>query len=330
MPLFIKLITQYLHQVLGLTGLQAQPWAGSGQLPYYLQDAFELWTMDLLGHGVILAAEKRLAKPSVGNIQRQVDTIESLAGRRVVYVATALASYERKRLIEQKVPFIVPGNQLYLPDLGIDLREYFRKRQSDAELLLSPSTQALLIRGLLRSTWSSRWYPSETMIELGYTAMTLSRAVRELNASGLASVDRDGRRTYLEMSDTARATWERARPLMRNPVKRTVWTLTTANLAGLPARLAGQSALAQYTLISPPQIPVYAVHMAAWRDFGRQLVPVPEPMPGATEWQLWSYSPFLQEDSKTVDVLSLILSLQDSADDRLQLAIDELTEQLPC
>jgi hypothetical protein len=31
-----------------------------------------------------------------------------------------LASYERKRLIEQNVPFIVPGNQLYLPDLGID------------------------------------------------------------------------------------------------------------------------------------------------------------------------------------------------------------------
>ena len=46
----------------------------------------------------------------------------------MVYVTGALASYERKRLIEQKVPFMVPGNQLYLPDLGIDLREYFRQR----------------------------------------------------------------------------------------------------------------------------------------------------------------------------------------------------------
>ena len=42
-----------------------------------------------------------------------------------------MASYERKRLIEQKVPSIVPGNQLYLPDLGLDLREYFRRRALD-------------------------------------------------------------------------------------------------------------------------------------------------------------------------------------------------------
>jgi hypothetical protein len=34
-------------------------------------------------------------------------------------------------LIEQKVSFIVPGNQLYLPDLGLDLREYFRQRAVD-------------------------------------------------------------------------------------------------------------------------------------------------------------------------------------------------------
>lgn len=39
----------------------------------------------------------------------------------VVYVTTTLASYERKRLVQQKVPFIVPGNQLYLPELAIDL-----------------------------------------------------------------------------------------------------------------------------------------------------------------------------------------------------------------
>ncbi len=32
--------------------------------------------------------------------------------------------------IAQKVPFIVPGNQLYLPDLGLDLREYFRQRMT--------------------------------------------------------------------------------------------------------------------------------------------------------------------------------------------------------
>jgi hypothetical protein len=63
----------------------------------------------------------------------------------VVYVTGTLASYERKRLIEHKVAFLVPGNQLYLPDLGIDLREYFRRPPAAADTALSPATQAMLI-----------------------------------------------------------------------------------------------------------------------------------------------------------------------------------------
>lgn len=55
----------------------------------------------------------------------QVDFRVSLAdyenhGHAGVYILQGLEAYNRKRLIQQKGPFIVPGNQLYLPDLGID------------------------------------------------------------------------------------------------------------------------------------------------------------------------------------------------------------------
>ena len=59
----------------------------------------------------------------------------------VVYVTRTFAPYECKRLIEQKVPFLVPGNQRYLPDLGIDLREHFRKPTVAAHTALSPATR---------------------------------------------------------------------------------------------------------------------------------------------------------------------------------------------
>jgi len=102
----------------------------------------------------------------------------------VVYVTDALASYERRRLIEQKVPFLVPSNQLYLPNLGIDLREYFRKPPTAPETALSPATQAMLIAVLLRKPWCPEWQPAEVLGSLGYTPMTLSRAVKELTAAG--------------------------------------------------------------------------------------------------------------------------------------------------
>jgi hypothetical protein len=56
---------------------------------------------------------------------------------------------------------------------------------------------------------------------------------------------------------------------------------------------------------------------------------LPEPTPAAHEWQLWAYSPALGPERATVDPLSLILSLQDSTDDRVRMALDELKEQLP-
>ena len=56
---------------------------------------------------------------------------------------------------------------------------------------------------------------------------------------------------------------------------------------------------------------------------------LPEPEAGAQEWQLWNYSPALVPDANTVDPLSLTISLQENADDRIQLALDELKGQLP-
>ena len=35
------------------------------------------------------------------------------------------------QLVEQRVPFIVPGNQMYLPPLGLDFREHFRRLQAE-------------------------------------------------------------------------------------------------------------------------------------------------------------------------------------------------------
>ena len=51
----------------------------------------------------------------------------------------------------------------------------------------------------------------------------------------------------------------------------------------------------------------------------------------AIEVQIWRYKPSMQEKSQqgrpqTVDPLSLWLSMRDSADDRIQIALDELEE----
>ncbi len=259
-----------------------------------------------------------------------MDKLRELTGHPVVYVTGVLASYERKRLIEQKVPFLVPGNQLYLPDLGIDLREYFRQRPQAPDTALRPATQAMLITILLRKPWRPDWQPGEVVTELGYTPMTLSRAVKELTAAGIGTLRTEGRARWLHMERTAADTWDHAKPLLRSPVRRRIWTHPIPKLKPPHVRLAGLSALARYSMLAEPQWPVYAVSPAQWKaatETGIEILP--ERLAGAGEWQLWRYNPALAPDREKVDPLSLTLSLQDEADERVQLALDELKERFP-
>ena len=236
-------VRHYLHEVLGIPTPSVKPWARENELPYFLRDTFQFGEIELLGHSIVLAMGRAEQKQSLSEVRTWLHKVRALAGQPAVYVTDALASYERRRLIEQKIPFIVPGNQLYLPDLGLDLREYFRQRSPTAESALSPSAQAMLITALLHQPWQAEWQPSTVAVALGYTPMTLSRVVKELTAAGLAAAYTVGRSRWLRMEQPPQQTWERAKPLLRTPVKRTVWVLAEDPMAKQLGRLAGLSAL---------------------------------------------------------------------------------------
>ena len=323
-------VRHYLQEILGIPTPDVKPWARANELPYFLRDAFQFSEIDLLGQPIVLAMGRAGQKQSLSEIRTWLEKVRALAGQPAVYVTETLASYERRRLIEQKIPFIVPGNQLYLPDLGLDLREYFRRRPPAAEAGLSPSAQAMLITALLQQPWQAEWQPSAVASALGYTPMTLSRAVKELTAAGFATAYMVGRSRWLRMEHSPQQVWEQAKPALRTPVKRIVWMDAKDSGTIRPGRLAGLSALARYSMLTEPKWPVYALSAMEWKAAAaagaRELS---EPGPDAHEWQLWSYSPSLLPGADTVDPLSLTLSLQDNTDDRVQLALDELKRQRP-
>ena len=321
---------KYLNEVLGIPTPQAKPWAQASGLPYFLQDAFQFVELELLGRPVVLAITPSKEKQALGDIRIRLDKVRGQGEQPVVFVTDALASYERKRLIEQKVPFIVPGNQLYLPDLGLDLREHFRQRAPSTGTTLSPSTQAILISALLNEPQATNWHPARLASDMGYTPMTLSRAVRELNAAGLAATRRTGRSQWLHRELPPQEIWEMARPLLRSPVRRKVWAMSDTLPAGRQWRLAGLSALARDSMLTEPRQPVYATTSAKWREALKAGArETPEPSDAAQELELWIYDPALVPGRGTVDPLSLTLSLQDSTDERVLQALDELKGQLP-
>lgn len=320
-------VQRYLRESLGVD-VQIRPWAGGRKLPYFLQDAFDVHELRLRDRQLLLASARKNRKPALTALRAQLDKLAEIAARPVIYTTSTLASYERKRLVEQKVPFVVPGNQLYLPDLGIDFREYFRQSSADVTAL-TPATQAMLIAALLRKEWQVQWQPAEVMKELGYTAMTLSRAVRELTGAGLVTARQEGRARWLQMNYPPAKLWEQAKPVLRSPVRRIVWVRANSQ-AKQRLPLAGLSALAFYTMLAEPPHAVYALSTVQWQAAQRKALEiVDEPQTGASCWQIWSYTPALLKENRAVNPLSLTLSLQDDTDERVQQALDELRSRFP-
>lgn len=321
-------VQAYFNEALGL-GASVHVSAIAGDLPYYLQDSFDWRDLDLAGHSILLAIDRLEAKPSLADIKSRLNKARRMVDRPVVYATNALASYERRYLITEKVPFVVPGNQLYLPDLGIDLREYFRQRQAAPETTLSPAAQATLTSLLLNPASQEGLLPAELADTLGYTPMTLSRAIRELTTTGLVTTLAGTRYRKIRLAQLPSETWERALPWMRSPIKRVAWAdPTTPALQNAP--LAGLSAISHYTSLAEPKVTVRAVTLPQWKSaLAKGLQVVPEWQPGTIEWQIWQYDPALGKKGKIVDPLSLTLSTRDAGDERIQMALSELREQFP-
>ena len=320
----------YLQDVLGVKA-RVRPWKQASQLTYHLRDAYDWSQIEILGKSCVAFTPKRADTASLADMRKHATLVANAEPDAVpVLLLPALSSFDRRRLIEQRTPFIVPGNQLYLPDLALDLREYFKQgRATASRAALSPATQALLICALLRRPWQSDWHAADDAARLGYTAMTVSRAVAELQGAGLADVTAVGRMRQLRFTKPPEQVWQDAQAVLKTPVRREVF-VDARHARPADALCAGASALASQTNLADPLHPAWAVSAAAWQRAQKKGIEVlPAPLPDSDTWQVWSYGPRLLPKDAVVDPLSLMLSLRNDPDERVQIALDELRETLP-
>ncbi len=321
----LMLLAAYIETVLGVRPAFAT-WPQADKLPHYLAITYSCLEMKLLGQACIVLMENQQVSLSLPDVKKHMQTLRKLTDAPLLLVTATLASYERKRLIEAGVQFIVPGNQLFIPELGLDLREYFRTRQEKIEYL-SPATQAMLIHLLMNNCTSSLQLSQATLGQpFKYSKMTISRAVKELKSLGLITLGAD-RQQHIEIHTPARQLWRNARKHMRSPTRRTLWLNTIPQLDGQPLLLAGESALAGQTLLAAPRLPVHACSnetLARLQDIDATIVEVAREE-ATCALEIWTYEPTIYAWVKPwVDPFSLLLSLQDSKDERIQIALSQL------
>ncbi|MHC8324476.1 hypothetical protein [Pseudomonas sp. LB1P83] len=361
----------YVESVLGLK-LRLKPWEHVKILPYALRDRYEFFVTEILGARCLILKERPQREASVADIAKHMQAINNLQALRkspetgdlMIFVTDTLPSYDRKRLVEKGVQFIVPGNQLYLPAFGMDLREYYRQRLEKPQVL-SPATQSMLIHFLIKG-WQHRLLIARSTFEKSFTyaKMTITRAIKELTDLDIVQSGKGMGEATILFHLSPKETWEMAKDCMRTPVKKTLWLNAVPEAFDIPMLLAGEAALAELSLLAGPKVPGFAMTTAQFdhirelahsdqhrkmnaaygEDFGvwgsisktvkskfettSPYYEVPQNH-AACCIQFWSYEPpHCNTVTGTVDPFSLYLSLRDEHDDRVQMCLDEMMESV--
>jgi len=320
-------LKRYMQEALGVV-ISPNPWGESTHLPFFLRDHYTFFEVQLLDVPCLLMLDHGKQEQSPTTVRKHMDQVKAKWDGEIVYVKERVTAYNRKRLIEHKLPFVVPGNQMYLPLLGIDLREHFKKLRAETRIF-SPSTQALVIHVLLRGNTEEIVTPAEMAQCLGYSAMTMTRAFDELESADLGEIISEGRERRLRFIESAKDIWAKAQPFLRSPVKKRLF-ISQLNVEP-PGPRAGLTALANYSMLAEPANPVFALSREDWKSLKqrRQVEKLPTKEPGALEIEVWSYAPTLFAENKLVDRLSLYLSLKESKDERIEAALEEMMKGQP-
>lgn len=319
-------IGPYLRETLGAE-VRPVPWEDAARLPVFLTERYRFRRAVIFTQPVLFMIDSLPTEESPAVIRKHITHVRGTCDCPIVYVRDRVTAYNRKRLIEQRVPFIVPGNQMYLPDLGIDLREHFRGQTTNPPRL-RPATQAIFIHALLRDG-DAPLATTHLAPELRYSSMTLIRAFDELEAAELAESKVVGRERMLRLAGPRREIWQRAQKFLRDPVKARHFIQPVPPETLGPR--AGFSALAAYSMLADPENPVFAMSREHWTSLKQQgaLVVLPAREPEAYEIETWTYVPRPFREPSVVDPLSLDLSLRPSADERTVQALDHMLENLP-
>lgn len=306
-----------LKNVFGLS-IEYKTWSNQNDLPVYIAESYNFCTAyigdkrcimltPIQELGTLPALKKQIAKI------RQIDDVP------VVFDLETVSEYRRRSLIENNIPFVTK-KQVFLPFIGTMLTEEKETKQLTDKFVCS--TQQLFLFYLYSN--KKRMYISEAGKVLPYSAMTLTRAVKQLEATNLFLVAKDGVNKFIESKYCNTELFENAKAYLSTPVRKVGYiekTLVTKNMA-----FAGETALSEKTMLNPSRVITYAV---SEKEYGKK--PLPEELidpDSQIRLEVWSYDPRQFSKDDMADDISVVLSLQDVTDERIEEAIEELLKKI--
>lgn len=322
---FANKLQAYLVATLHMP-VRLDPWEGRGSLPVFLVARYRFYATAIADQPCLFMAAPGTPEAAPTEIARHAAFVAGSFDGTVVYACKQMSSALRARLVSKGVPFAVPGNQLYIPQLATDLREHYRSPERGRGEFLSPVAQLVLFHYALRQPYDHAT-PSMLAGDLKYSAMSIGRAFDELAGRELATVEKLGREKVLTFTDSPRNLIERSKAALRSPVRGS--HAVRFKHARPPMLLAGEAALAELTNLAAPALATFAIDADHRQQFFEEhaIEDFHYAYEAEAIIETWRYDPAVLSPGNTVDLLSLYARYRNDPDERVAQAADKLLER---
>ena len=287
-------------------------------LPMNVSSNFSFYEGRMLGQHVLAAYIKDGDSVPPAQMKKLLDIIHRQAKLVVILITPCISSYNKIRLMTQKVNFVIPGKQMFLPALLLDIKPD-RKVVADLKENIPPFAQCLLLYHLQTgSIVGTNSYGLGDKFNVSYA--TVNKSLRWLVSKDLIKLEGAKTKTvHIELSN--RELWNKALPMLVSPIEQSYYT--DVLIGG--QMISGVNALASYTMLNDESRQCYAISK---KDF-KALNIVTDKQFGQNEIQVWKYNPRMLSSTGIVDKLSLYLSLKDNEDERIQIELERLINEMP-
>ena len=306
MDVNVQNISNYIEKVVGAE-VQIEPLdkAKKQALPVLITNAYQLLQCQLLGAEVSLMVCKD-ANATPMQLKKHCAIVERALEMHAAVVLPEVKPYNMKRLVDARVNTIVPGRQLFLPSLLMDLR--VQRNPVDMQGKPMPVMAQVVVLYHLQKH-SLNGMSAQPIAELmGVSYPNINRAVKWLADNRFVELS-PGREKQMRFISEGKELWEQALPVLQSPIER---VLRTDRM--LDAYVCGEEALAELTMLAEPQERHWAITKQETQQLGAEL----HKEFGEHVVEVWRYNPKLMGENGMVDRLSLYLSLRDTEDERVR------------
>lgn len=260
----------------------------------------------------------------------------------ILFVIDELKRSTILQLTEKRIAHIVPFERSYIPELMLHQdkpsKDNIKLFPSERLGILPTNIVARFLDGVIPCTFTT------SDIQVNVSKASISRSIKELQDVGLIKAEKIGRSYQMKFLHSRQKIWE-AREYLLAKLASDVYQVPKNVIEG-PTVLAGESALSKYTLLSPPQVPCYAVVMdndarkdfaitsntinkiskyfikerrSGWEEFQEEI-----------ELQVFPYVPMTKavRDCEVISPIVLSLSGYKDREPRIRTSFEELDEMI--